>query len=355
MTVRERFIKVLNYEKPDALPILFLEPFETYTIDRWMEQGLPENVSPEVFLGADSFHRLPVSFTARPVFEESVIEEDDTYIIKYDFMGSTVKRRKDAPSMYYGHIDHPVKNRDDWLMYKERYQLCPRRYAVSIDEMKKQADESDKPVALVPFPFFMRLGFYTMGLENFLTAFYDDPDLIHEMFSDWADFVIDVMKPVLDKITPDVVPFGEDLAFKNGPHISPSIYKEFWLPYQNKVIKVLREAGVKNICMYTSGDFRPLIPIMLDNGINLTWPLDQISGIDPYSLRKEYGKALRMAGGISKETLTDGADAIDRRIDELLPLIFEGGFFPAPDDMIPPEVPLENVVYYINRLKEIKF
>jgi len=91
--------------------------------------------------------------------------------------------------------------------------------------------------------------------------------------------------------------------------------------------------------------------MMLENGFNMTWPLDLNSNMDPLALRREYGRQLRMTGGISKSTLFEGPDAIDRRLEELAPLIDEGGFIPAPDDMIPPEIPLSHYMYLVQKLK----
>jgi uroporphyrinogen decarboxylase len=136
--------------------------------------------------------------------------------------------------------------------------------------------------------------------------------------------------------------------------IDNPVYKDFWLPYQNLVVKEFKQAGVENICMYSSGDFKVLLPMMIESGINLTWPLDRNSAMDPVALRKEFGKELRMAGGIPKQVLMDGKEAIDRELEHLMPLIEEGGFFPAPDDMVPPEVPMENFAYLVRQLRAIR-
>ena len=354
MTARERFNAIFEYKRADRLPIIVLEPHEGFCLDRWREQGLPQDTSPEEYLGMDSEHKLPISFGPYPDFGSKIISEDNRYIVEKDGWNATVRRDKSALHMYYGYIDHPIKSKADWEEYKERFQFDPARYWRGFEPMIKDAENSENPVTLSLFPYFMRLGFYGMGLENFLTSFYDAPDLIHEIFSHFNDMVIRLIAPVIQRIKPDAVSFNEDLAFKNGPHFSPAIYKEFWLPHQNKLIKALRKTGVKNICMYSSGDFRALLPLMLDNGIDTIWPLDQNSNMDPIALRKEYGKKLKMAGGISKETLMGGPRAIDRRLRQLMPLIAEGGFIPAPDDMIPPETPFSHFVYLIEKLRAIK-
>ena len=354
MTQRESFARLMRYEKVSCLPVLAMEPTERDTIRNWRSQGLPENSTPEGYLGMGAEYKLPVFFYPFPRFEKRILSEDETYRTEVAPMGCIVKRRRDYPSMYYGYVDYPVKSLADWREYAGRFVVDEYRYGDDLDGMAGDAALSTNPVSIMVYPFFMRLGLYALGLETFLTAFYDTPELIHEMFDYWSDFTVRLLEPVLQRITPDVVTFMEDLAFKNGPHISPGIYRDFWIPYQNRVVSLLAKYGVENICVHSSGDFRLLIPDMMENGINMIWPLDRNSGMDPAQLRKEYGPRLKMAGGIGKHTLMEGPDAIDRELERLLPLIRQGGYFPALDDIVPPEVPFANYAYFIERCKAIK-
>jgi uroporphyrinogen decarboxylase len=344
----------MRYEKVDCLPVFALEPTERYTVMNWRAQGLPEGMRPEEYLGMGGEYKLPVFFQPYPQFETKILSEDETYRVEIDPMGATVKRRKDFPYMYYGYIDYPIKDMADWHEYKKRFVVGDYRYGDDPDGMAEDAAESDNPVSLMLYPFFMRLGLYGLGLDRFLTAFYEEPELIHEMFDYWSTFTVELLEPVLQKVTPDVVTLMEDLAFKTGPHISPSIYKEFWLPYQNRIVSLLSKYGVENICLHSAGDFRVLIPMLLDNGVSMIWPLDRNSSMDPVELRKKFGKGLRMAGGVSKSALLAGKASIDEELERLMPLIREGGFFPALDDIVPPETPFDNYVYFIERCKAIK-
>jgi len=354
MTQRERFVALMRYERVDGLPVFALEPTERDTIKNWREQGLPERATPEEHLGMAKEYKLPVFFYPHPRFERRVLSEDEIYRIEIDPMGATVKRRRDFPSMYYGYIDHPVKSRADWLAYCEHFTVDELRYGDDLDDMAADAAESEDPVSLMIYPFFMRLGLYALGMDAFMMSFYDEPELIHEMFDFWSRFTVDLIEPILQRIRPDFVSFMEDLAYKNGPNISPAVYKEFWIPYQNRVVALLQKYEVENICLHSSGDFRALIPLMMDNGINMIFPVDRNSNMDPIELRREYGRELRLAGGIGKHTLMEGPDAIDRELSRLAPLIAEGGFFPALDDVVPPETPFAHYAYFIERCLQQK-
>ena len=354
MNTRERFLRIMRYEPVDRLPVLAFEPFEQGALDRWRGEGLPADQSPVDFLGMDRIDYVVIGLEPDPPFEHKILSEDDEYIVETVPMGATVRRHKSAPDTLYGHVDHPIKTRADWDLYKERLSLdSADRYCPSSDR-SRELDESPNPVALLFFPFLFRLGFYTMGMERFLTAFYDEPELMHDMFSHSRELILNALEAVLDVVKIDVAVFNEDLAGKNGPLVSPRTYAEFWHPYQDPIIRMLRDRGVEMICQWSAGQFDVLLPDMMTHGFNCTWPLERIAGMDGLDLRRRYGRELLLGGNIPKEAVLAGPEAIDREIDRLMPLIQEGGFIPTLDDMPPMECPFSYYRYMIERLQAIR-
>jgi len=93
---------------------------------------------------------------------------------------------------------------------------------------------------------------------------------------------------------------------------------------------------------------------MMEHGFNCTWPLEVMAEMDAPALRKRFGRGLRLGGNIAKEAVIAGPDAIDQEIERLMPLIREGGFLPALDDMASPDMPLSHYRYMIERLQGIR-
>jgi len=355
MLARERFRALMRYEPVDRLPVLALEPFEQVAIARWRGEGLPDGADPVAFLGMSRLVQVPLAWGPIPAFEHKVISEDDDYVVEVSNMGGTVRRRKDNPSMFYGHLDHPVVTREDWQEYKQRFRSSspgrlPEDWQATV---APRLNASVDPVGICFFPFFCRLGFYSMGMERFLTAFYDDPELMHDMFSHWSRFVIEMIRPILGTVKLDYVMFAEDLAGKNGPLISPAIYEKFWYPYQDPIVDMLRAHDVPVICQWSAGQFENLLPGMMAHGFNCTWPLEAMADTDALALRRRFGRRLLMGGNISKEAVIAGPEAIDREIERLMPLIREGGFLPALDDMASPDMPFAHYRYMVERLQSI--
>ena len=64
-------------------------------------------------------------------------------------------------------------------------------------------------------------------------------------------------------------------------------------------------------------------------------------------LRREFGRDLRLIGGIDLDVLRLDKEAIKREVHEKLPpLLAQGGFVPLADGRVRADVPLENYIYY---------
>jgi len=303
----------------------------------------------------DKISYRPVNLMPVPASDNRIVAEDGDSFIQDEALGSTVKRKKSNPSMYYGHIDFPVKNRGDWKRYAERFDASsPERLPQNLDQTLKQLNDSGDLVMFHLYPYMFRLGFYAMGMERFMAAFYDMPDLIHEMFDFWRDFTLGALKPFLGRVRIDLAACTEDYAYKTGPHLSPRIYREFFIPYQNAVFNELKKHGVTFTGVWTAGNADIYIPILMENGVNCLLILEQQAGMDPIKLRQKYGKNLTLIGGIAKEALIAGPDALDYETNRLAPLMAEGGYIPAIDDMVPPEVPFKHFVHYVESIQNIK-
>jgi uroporphyrinogen decarboxylase len=75
--------------------------------------------------------------------------------------------------------------------------------------------------------------------------------------------------------------------------------------------------------------------------------------MDYRGIREEFGRGLRLIGGIDLDALRQGREAIRREIEEKVPpLLADGGFIPLADGRMRAEIPFENYVYYRRLLEE---
>ena len=365
MNARELFMKIMRFEKVERAPIWDLEGFTSGTLYRWYEQGFPVGVSPYDYFGFDKVLTVPIVFDPIPSFVPRVLEETDKYRVFINRFGFVEKQSKTyttqrAGYQAYHYVDTPTKTRKDWESYERRYDPKDvRRFpAYWGEELFDYYKTLDVPIrlALVWGPGRGPKAGYTMGVERFLKTIWKDPELVHDMMSSYADFAIEVFKEAV-KARIDYVRFMEDgLAYRLGSIISPSTYEEFWYPYQKKVIDFLRSRGVEIIVHYTSGNIEALVPLMLKAGFNTFAPLEVAAGMDATKLRERYGNQILLMGNISRQALMDGPKAVDEEFYRKVPYLMEqGGYIPAPDDMILPDISFESFRHYIKLLRSMKF
>jgi uroporphyrinogen decarboxylase len=60
-----------------------------------------------------------------------------------------------------------------------------------------------------------------------------------------------------------------------------------------------------------------------------------------------------MMGGVDKRLLAGPKSDIEREVHRLAPLVEEGGFIGFCDHRVPPDVPLENYMFYLEAAREV--
>jgi uroporphyrinogen decarboxylase len=370
MTGRQRFLDVFEYGAVDRVPNWEAGVWGQ-TRERWEAEGLAaEDLSWNWWDGEDYFgmdHRLfvPIDFGMSRPFERRVLEETDDYEIFVNEAGVTRKGLKHGRSKHGTRasmdqfLDFPVKTREDFAELRKRYEpALERRYPRDW----KSAELPEWRSAEIPTILGRNTstgGFYWrargwMGTEALCYAWYDQPELMHEMMEFIADLTITVAAPVLEEMDFDYVMLAEDMAMKSGPLLSPDTFREYIFPHLRRLVEFLKTGGVRYVMIDTDGNSEPLLPLLLDAGVDAIWPIERAScDMDPIALRRKYGRSLRLFGGVDKRELARGRKAIDAHLTSLAPLIEEGGFIPTVDHTVPPDVSLDNFRYYMEKKADL--
>ena len=356
MNMRERFHRTMQFEEVDRVPWWELGILPA-TQEEWHQQGLPKDADWQDYLGLDRAERCPYRWTLCPPFEARVLKESAEYRIIQDSGGVIGRqlRGEGGSSRMPQWLRFPVESRQDWETLKvERLNpLTPERYPENWDALVRGWQKRSHVLYARGGSLFGRLRGW-IGFERFLVLFHDDPDWVHEMMEYMTNFYLAVMHRLLDEVEVDYVYIFEDMSYKNGPMISPKMFREFMLPRYQRFTSFLRQHGVKWIFVDSDGDASLLLPLWLEGGINGFLPMEAAAGMDPRVVRKQYGRNLRLMGGLDKRALLESRAAIDQELDSKVPaLVAEGGYIPHLDHNIPYDVTLEAYTYYRQRLNQI--
>jgi len=359
----ERFVACMEYQPCDRRPNHELAVWGQ-TIARWQKEA-PEAVrdfswdwfAGESALEMDRREFIDVNYGFIPPFEPELLEDTERYEIRRGPKGIVTKALKEGTvggtrmSMDQ-YLDFPVKSPEDFAAIKKRLVAAmTQRYPDDLDERINAWHGRDCPLILglncAANGFYWRAREF-MGTENLCYAWYDFPDMMHEMMEFFADFVIETSRPVLEKIRVDYFTLNEDLSMKNGPLLSPDTYRTFIFPRLRRMVEFFRSHGTRYFAIDTDGDPTALIPLFLEAGVDTIWPIERASDISPTEWRRRFGRDLRLWGGVDKRVLPRGPAAIREHLREFIPLIEEGGFIPTLDHAVPPDISWDNFRYYMD-------
>jgi uroporphyrinogen decarboxylase len=152
----------------------------------------------------------------------------------------------------------------------------------------------------------------------------------------------------------DFAHFWEDICYRAGPLVNPRVFAEKFGPKYKRITDLLKSYGVNFVSVDCDGKIDTLIPIWLENGVNVMFPIEVgtwNASLQPW--REKYGRELRGIGGVNKHIFGCNRAAIDVEIDRLRPLVELGGYIPCPDHRLPIEARWENVQYYCERMRRV--
>jgi len=144
-----------------------------------------------------------------------------------------------------------------------------------------------------------------------------------------ADCVLveDALDRLLPRVTFNFAAGWEAICFKNGPIVSVDFFKNVVMPRYKRISKKLKAAGIKLWWIDCDGDVRPILPYMMEGGVNCLFPFEVNGCAHPAELLNQYGKDLRIMGGADKIELGKGPEAIARYMKTLVPLVERAGIF----------------------------
>lgn len=184
------------------------------------------------------------------------------------------------------------------------------------------------------------------GMENLMMDFHDHPAFVDELLNAIADYNIAQIRKALT-FDIDAVYLGDDWGQQRGLLMGKRHWDRFIRPQLERMYGVVRGAG-KFQMIHSCGDVDELFDDLVSIGLNCFNPF-QPEVMDCCSLLPRYRGRLAFHGGLSTQrTLPFGTvDDVRREARRLLELGREGGYVFAPGHAVEGDVPLENMLAFI--------
>jgi uroporphyrinogen decarboxylase len=379
MTSRERLLTTLRRREPDRVP-LDLGSTQVTTISRVAcdnlrrHLGLPE-VEPQIMDSIqqvviphdDILQRLEVD--TRGIYAKmysnwnATLTEDENYRYYHDEWGMTHRMPKDG-GLYFSLFKSPL---DDTMLTMEAIEkhpwpdpTDPRRF----EGLRNQAlalRDAGYPVVMKAFAAgILEMACRVRPMDLFLM------DLamceaeaaalmrtIMELKARYWEAALDELGDVVD-----VIAEADDYGTQDSMLIRPEMYRRLIKPLQAELFQRVR-AKLKDgfIFFHSCGNVRGLIPDFIEIGVDILNPVHiAATGMEPESLKKDFGKDLCFWGGgvetqhvLPRGTPEEVRENVRKNVEALMP---GGGFVFNTIHNIQADVSPENVMAMIEALHE---
>ena len=370
LTERERFLNQLRYKPVDR--VTMWPPLDVWatTWKRWAQEGHTNMFAEQIgehggagdlsfwdYFGCDRQDEVGIYYGFSPGFEYEKLGEDETTVTFRNHEGIVMQELKEGRETSMPHwLDFPIKTREDFRKNLYRWELnFEQRFPENWQGKCKLWKHRSIPLRMWAD---REGGFFgplrnLFGIETLSYLFYDDIAFIEEVLDQKVECMTRIINRIWEDTDFDYFVFWEDMCYKNGPLLSPEMFKKYLVPRYRKITDLLRSKGVDLIFVDSDGDVTKLVPLWLEAGVNGILPFEVQCGMDVNAFRREYGKELLMMGGINKRALITGGKDIDDELRRVAPLVEEGGYIPWLDHSVPPDVSYDNFLYYMDGLQKL--
>lgn len=192
------------------------------------------------------------------------------------------------------------------------------------------------------------------GMSQVLMDMATQPDFVEELLD---RILYEWNLPIIDQqlaLGVDGFYFADDWGTKTGLMFSPAMWQHFIKPRLAVIYQHCRDAGVV-IGQHSDGAVEQLFPDLIEIGLQVFNPLSP-SVMDPAVVKEKYGHQLTFYGGIDVEhTLPLGSpQEVREEIRSRAKVMGKGGgYILQSSHTILEDVPIENIVAYIEEVRRM--
>lgn len=335
MTPKERWLAVLNGEKPDRLPI-----------DYWGTEEMTRKLRKH--LGCATMWQL---------FEQLHI--DRVFTVKPDYVGPPLKRGCDIYGIRYRQVNygdgtyrecisHPLADFHTIEEIEQHY-TWPTADWFDYSAIPAQVKAKQKyPIqggGSEPFLIYKNL----RGMEQAYMDLALNPELVHycldKLFDSCYEYTQRIYEQIPGQVTLSYI--AEDFGGQQSLLFSPTMIREFFIPRMKRMNDLAHQAGAYAF-FHSDGAIQTIIPDMIEAGIDVLNPIQwRCPGMERTELKVAFGAKVVFHGGMdNQQTLPFGTvkDVQQEVRDNIEILGKDGGYILAPCHNIQVITPPENVV-----------
>ncbi|MBM3334939.1 hypothetical protein FJY63_09790 [Candidatus Sumerlaeota bacterium] len=192
------------------------------------------------------------------------------------------------------------------------------------------------------------------GMAELFGDIAEDPDTAEFLLDQIADRVAGAAQR-LAAAGIDVLILGDDIATQRGLMMSLAMWKRFFKPRLQRIIRAAKEVKPDVIIFYHSdGNVWDAVAELIDAGVEVLNPV-QPECMDPAEVKRVFGHRLAFFGTVSvQRTMPFGTpDEVRAEVKHRIETVGRGGgLLLSPAHVLQPDVPWENIVAFFEAVEQ---
>jgi len=191
-----------------------------------------------------------------------------------------------------------------------------------------------------------------IGFHDFCLAVYEKPELIKTVFQWYVQRSIRIIKDFIE-YEPDLILLGDDIAFGQGPFISPQKMEELFFPGMKKIAEACPFPWI----YHSDGNLLPVMDGLLELGMKGIHPIEPYGTMAIEKVKKQYGDRIILAGNLDMNLIARGQVAdIEQEVKGLFKKVgYNGGWMLSSSNSIDNGANVENVKAMGRTIKECTY
>ena len=192
-----------------------------------------------------------------------------------------------------------------------------------------------------------------MSGEAIFLAMMDDPDWVVDIVNTMLDINIELMEMVWDEgYELDEVMWYNDMGYKHSQFMSVDMYRDLFKEADRRAAAWAHNRDCVVYC-HSCGDINPLVPELIEAGVDMLNPLEVKAGMDPLYLKEAYGDKLAFHGGLNAVAY-ENPEEMWSEMERIIPTMKkDGGYVIGTDHSIPNSVSLQQFGEFVERAKKL--
>ncbi|HEY5584402.1 MAG TPA: uroporphyrinogen decarboxylase family protein [Ruminiclostridium sp.] len=296
MTSKERVRKSIMHQQPDRVPANFecvssvekklIEHYGFHDIEQIyqkfeidMRPILPEYIGPEL----KSFYENG----------ERIFETYWGYRTKQVWTGKE----------YNHHTCYYPLDKCETLKDLDKYQW-PSPDWFDYESVKRQCEKHRDKAIIIGHPGPFQVACFLRSMEKLLVDMAVDPEFAHRIYDRMVEFELEYYERIFKAADGqiDILRPHDDY----GTQVSLLFSVDMWKDYFKDNTKKLTSLAHRHNAFYmqhSCGSVRPIIPQLIECGVDVLEPLQKVKGLEPQRLKEEFGEKLAFHGGIDTQSI----------------------------------------------------